>query len=300
MKNKFNNYSVLLILIITFILVFTYPKEITYSVLYSINLWKNNIVPTTFTLFVISDLLIEYGLLNLINKILNNKVNGNIITIFMLSLLSGFPSSAKYTKKFLEEDKITIEEANYIIMFCNFSNPLFIISTIGINYLNNVKYGYIILISHIISNIIIGIYYKRKITKRKIITKKQESNKKEFITILTSSINDTFKILINILGIITVFMIISLLIEKVLKKNIITIIIKSVLEMTQGTLLISKSNIYYKLKVSLIGALISFNGISIHMQIKSILDNTKIKYSNYLKGRIIQSIICFILIYIFI
>lgn len=300
MKNKFNNYSILLILIITFILVFKYPKEITYSVLYSINLWKNNIVPTTFTLFVISDLLIEYGLLNLINKILNNKVNGNIITIFMLSLLSGFPSSAKYTKKFLEEDKITIEEANYIIMFCNFSNPLFIISTIGINYLNNVKYGYIILISHIISNIIIGIYYKRKITKRKIITKKQESNKKEFITILTSSINDTFKILINILGIITVFMIISLLIEKVLKKNIITMIIKSVLEMTQGTLLISKSNIYYKLKVSLIGALISFNGISIHMQIKSILDNTKIKYSNYLKGRILQSIICFIIIYIFI
>lgn len=300
MKNKFNNYSILLILIITFILVFKYPKEITYSVLYSINLWKNNIVPTTFTLFVISDLLIEYGLLNLINKILNNKVNGNIITIFMLSLLSGFPSSAKYAKKFLEEDKITVEEANYIIMFCNFSNPLFIISTIGINYLNNVKYGYIILISHIISNIIIGIYYKRKITKRKIITKKQESNKKEFITILTSSINDTFKILINILGIITVFMIISLLIEKVLKKNIITMIIKSVLEMTQGTLLISKSNIYYKLKVSLIGALISFNGISIHMQIKSILDNTKIKYSNYLKGRILQSIICFIIIYIFI
>ena len=62
---------------------------------------------------------------------------------------------------------------------------------------------------------------------------------------------------------------------------------------------LSKLNISIQLKASIIGALISFGGISVHFQVKSIIDGTKICYKNFLIARIIHAILCFVFIYIF-
>ena len=81
---------------------------------------------------------------------------------FFTSLISGFPSGSKYVKDLLDKKLISEIDANYLIMFTHYSNPLFIVSTIGIFLLNNIKAGYIILFSHVLSNIIIAFLFRKK------------------------------------------------------------------------------------------------------------------------------------------
>ena len=58
---------------------------------------------------------------------------------------------------------------NYLLNFCFFSNPLFIIGTIGILLLGNKKLGILILISHYLSNFIIAIVTRKKKNNKEII-----------------------------------------------------------------------------------------------------------------------------------
>ena len=70
--------------------------------------------------------------------------------------------------------------------------------------------------------------------------------------------------------------------------------------MTTGIINISKTNVNLRLKASLIGFLLSFGGISVHFQTKSIIEGTDIKYYKFFIARIIHSLLCFIIIFLFI
>ena len=220
---------------------------------------------------------------------------------FFTSLISGFPSGSKYVKDLLDKNLISENDANYLIMFTHYSNPLFIVSTIGILLLNNVKAGYIILFSHIISNILIAFIFrqKKKISYKKerltfIIDKIIDKKKEKFITTLINSIWKSFKVLVNMLGIIMFFLIITTLINNILNLGFLSkALLSGFLEMTQGVKYIASSNLSLNIKMAIIGSIISFSGLSVHFQVKSIIDESKIKYKNFLKARIIQAFLCF-------
>lgn len=312
MKKK-ESLIIISTLLFFFIFIFIYSKEVSQSIIFSISLWKDNLLPSLFPFLLVSELLIEYGFIDLISSFLGKymviffNLPKESSYAFFTSLFSGFPSGSKYVKDLLEKKLLTEEEANYLIMFTHYSNPLFIVSTIGILLLNNIKYGYIILFSHILSNILIAFIYKKKnkicnVYNRKelkeydnYLFKKNEA----FITILINAIWKSFKILLNMLGIIMFFLMITTIVNKLFNFSpLLKATISGLLEMTQGVNYISKLNLSINIKSAIIGAMISFSGLSIHFQVKSIIETSKIKYKNFLVARITQSIICFWLIMI--
>ena len=81
--------------------------------------------------------------------------------------------------------------------------------------------------------------------------------------------------------------------------NNLLIIIKGILEMTQGIKFVSISNYSIIIKSIFITFFLSFGGFSVHLQVSSIISDTKIKYKNFLIARIFHSFISIILVYIF-
>ncbi len=312
MKKK-ESLIIISTLLFFFIFIFIYSKEVSQSIIFSISLWKDNLLPSLFPFLLVSELLIEYGFIDLISSFLGKymviffNLPKESSYAFFTSLFSGFPSGSKYVKDLLEKKLLTEEEANYLIMFTHYSNPLFIVSTIGILLLNNIKYGYIILFSHILSNILVAFIYKKKKKIYNVYNKKElkehanylSMNNKIFITVLINAIWKSFKILLNMLGIIMFFLMITTIVNKLFNFSpLLKAIISGLLEMTQGVNYISKLNLSINIKSAIIGAMISFSGLSIHFQVKSIIETSKIKYKNFLVARITQSIICFWLIMI--
>jgi len=310
MRKKFNTCLIFVILLVSGYLLFYHANDVMESVLFAFSIWQNNLFPSLFPFFVLANILIQYGFVSFLGDILNNfmmnffNLKGECGFVLAMSMISGFPSGAKYTKNLYQDKIIDEKDANHLITFTHFSNPFFIIGTIGSLFLKNIKLGYLILIVHILTNFIIGIIFKNKTNKyktlKKISIKKalgkmhrtRLKNNKTFSQIITSSINDALKTLLLMLGVISFFLIITTLIKEQLPLNDLDkTIISGILEMTQGIKFASILDISIKWKSVLMTMFISFGGFSVHMQVISILEDTKVRYKTFFIARILHAII---------
>lgn len=316
MKRKIKSILIIFTIVLITILLLLYPDDVLKSVLFSIKIWKENVFPSLFPFFIISYFLINYGFIDFLGELTKNVMAklfylpGEASFVILGSMISGFPSSGKYIKDIYDKKLINEKEASYLLSFTHFSNPLFIVGTIGINLLHNKNIGFVILIIHILSNFIIAFIFRPKENKYKnnstVISLNKALDKahhkimnNNFGIVLSNSINNTINTLLSILGIICVFLVLSKLINNLFSFNsLVNSAISGILEMTGGVNNISLLNLPNNLKASLITFIISFGGLSVHAQIISIISDTPIKYKYYLISRIYHAFISSSLVFL--
>lgn len=316
MRKIFSSIIIITILLFIFVEILTTSDAILEAVSFSLNIWTNNIFPSLFPFFVLSEILINYGLIELLSELFRPvmqrvfKINSSAAFVFIMSIFTGFPSSARYTRDLYQKGLLNEYEATKVLMFSHFSNPLFILGTVSILFLNNKEIGLLILISHYISNLIIGImirnYHpshpeKTQVSIKKAILKmhyKRIENKLSFGEILTKALINSIDTLLLILGVVTMFLVITTIIDANLNlTNYHQAILNGFVEMTQGLKYISMLEIPLKLKAVLSTLIISFGGLSVHTQVMSILSDTKVKYLPFLTARIIHASISAIIVF---
>lgn len=214
-----------------------------------------------------------------------------------MSMLSGFPSSAKYIDDLLSKSLIDKKDAEKVLLFSFFSNPLFIVNTIGIMFFDNMKIGILILICHYLGNVVVGILFRDFSVSNNYSNHIEESKSKriDIIRIFLDAIIDSLKTLALIFGIITVFLIITSIVSAIFN-FLTTSLISSVLEITSGLKLLSQTSLSIDLKIVLSTAVLSFGGLSIHAQIFSILNKYNIRYRYFLLARILHATISSIMV----
>lgn len=278
----------LTIILITILCIFAYHNEVIDSIQKATTLFQTSIFPSLFPFMVISPFLINYGFLNTSKKIIGPiikklfKLSENTSYVFIMSLLSGFPGSAIYAKELHSTNTISEKEAEQLILFCHFSNPIFILTMINTKPL-------LVLTIHYSLNIIIGIIFRNKNISLNS-NNKPKLEIKNFFQVFTSAIKNSMENSLFILGVIVFFFMISSIIN--------TPITNIFLELSQGLNYINLMCISDKLKAALAGALLSFGGFSVHLQTYGILSDMNFKYLNYLKTRILHSLLSFIIIFI--
>ena len=281
MKKTYITIFTIVNLIILLILYFINSEYIIKCFLEYNNLFYTKLFPVSFIFFVLSTLLIEYKVLDIL------PININSIYIFFLSLISGFPSGSKYTKELLDKNIISKEEASNLLLFSHFPNPLFIIGSIS--SIINKSICFKILISIIISNFIILLLTKKYNKKHNTLTYPND-----FSNTLKISIHKSIKTIILIYGTSIFFYLISSIITKYISFNPYSyILISGIFDLTKGvfsTTIINNTII----KSLFILIFISFGSISIHIQVKSILEDTSL-YKSFIKGRIIGTILAIII-----
>lgn len=304
--------SILIMTILIFICteILTASKSILDTVSFSLYIFKNNIFPSLFPFFVLSQVMIKYGFVEFIGTlfkpVMNKcfKISEKTAFIFFMSIMSGNPANAKYAKELLENNDINHYEATKILCFTCFANPLFILGTVSLTFLNNKDVGFLILFCHYFGNIIIGFlirnYHPSVIKKNSIslihainsMHKKRINNNENFGAIVTNSLISSINTLLLILGVMTMCLVITTIIDNNINLNsILQSFLNGYIEMTQGLKYISMENIPLKLKCILTVMILSFGGFSVHMQIVSIISNTSIKYFPFFVCRIIHSLI---------
>lgn len=304
-KKIINGFMICLLLTIIYFMI-TASDTVIESVSFSISIWKDNLFPTLFPFFVVSNLLLNYGFVDIIGNILAYPMNkfyhlpGSCGFVLAISLVSGFPSGAKYTKDLVDNNLITNEQAERLLTFTHYSNPLFILGMIGNILLNNQSLAYLIMLAHVISGLLVGIIFRKKENNNLDNKKLIKSNNKPFGNLLTTSISNSLNTMFLLLGVVTIFLIVSSLIKSFFNlQPLLNTLISGILEMTQGVKNASLLNISELSKAMIITGIISFGGLSVHMQVISIISENKIRYKYFLFARILHSIIAIILISIF-
>lgn len=316
MKKIIVSVLIMVVLIFCMIQILTFSSSIMKTIDFSFGVWKNNIFPSLFPFFVLSHILINYGFIEFVGElfkpIMNKvfKLRGVTAFVFIMGLLSGFPSSAKYVRELYLNGLIDEYEGSKILTFTHFSNPLFILGTVSVMFLNNKEIGILILFCHYFGNVIVGflfrncyvcevdsssISFKRAVLK---MHKKRISNNKTFGGVVTEALINGIDTLLLIFGVVTFFLVITTIIDNIINlPQYYQSILNGIFEMTQGLKYVSLLDIPLKIKGTLSVLFISFGGLSVHMQVLSILSDTKIKYYPFFVARVIHACISSLIFY---
>lgn len=310
-------FTIFISILVLFCILF--PETMISSTKNGLNLWWKVILPSLFPFMILSNLITKTALPYLFGKILNpimkfifNLPGISAIAVF-LGMIGGYPVGAKITADLRKNNEISKEVANRLICFTNNAGPLFITGAIGIGLYNSIKIGNLLLLTHYISALIVGLLFKNKT----IDNENEHSINFEVITfskigsILNEAIQNAAISIISIGGFIILFSIISSILFEtgiisvicsiLLPKSDKTVaysIVSGLLEVTSGVNLLAAAPLSLKAKLVITSILLGFGGFSIHSQTLSVISKTDIKISRYLIGKSLQGVTAGILTYL--
>ncbi len=310
MRKNYKNFILCLFLFICLLDLLLYRKLVFEAINDSLMLWIQDLLPSMFPFFVLSSILIEIQFSRYIpyffKKFFYNimGIRDTMVSIFILSMLSGFPNNARMIRLLYQQQDISLEEADRSLIFCHFSNPIFVFSVVGVIFLKNKIFGIIIWISIFLGNIILGIFTRNMTSTNQYDYTEKEDDCQSISKIIIHSIQSSIDSCLLILGILTCFFIFSHLVLYHIHLSIYSsTIVKGILEITMGIQSLSYLSISNVYKVVISTMFLSFGGLSVHMQVISQIADTDISYHSFLNARIIHSIISglisFVLYYIF-
>ncbi|MDR2266633.1 MAG: hypothetical protein LBE09_03460 [Christensenellaceae bacterium] len=278
-------------------------------------LYGTVILPSLLPFFFFSNILTNLNVAKSLNwlfikpaRVLFNAPSASIY-ILISSFLSGYPTGAKLISDCYAHGQITKHEASSVISFTSTSSPFFLLGAIGIGMLDNLKAGYILLITHYISAILNGIVFRN----RKPVQRLPCSATLEFSVNWAEILNDSTKSSVSAILIIGTFVVVFNVILSVLVEiNFVSIlastlskcgmpyttgygIVSSIIETTRGTQILSNSELPIKTMLPIIAAMVAFGGSSIALQSYAFLHKCGIPFSRYLLTKMSQSIISYLI-----
>ncbi len=297
-----------------------------------LTLWATSVVPSLFPFFVSTELLMHTRIIYILGNILNNymkplfNIRGEGAFVLIMGIISGYPLGAKIASNFRKNNICSKEECERLLSFTNNSGPLFIVGTVGISMFGSSTIGILLLITHILACISVGIIFrfwkKNKSTNYNSIDFKINKKNVSFSNlgeILSDSITSSISTILLIGGFVVIF---SSVISILKSSGIINIfstclsplfsffnidssfispLICGFLEITNG--INSISQIAYKkisINIILTAFLLGFGGISVLLQVLSITSKTDLSIKPYIYGKLLQGIFASVYTYIFI
>lgn len=315
-----------------FLLIFSNTNLI--SAKNGLKLWANSVVPSLLPFFIATELLGYTNIVSFLGKTFNKfmrpifNVPGEGAFPFIMGIISGYPIGAKIVSNLKIHGKISSIEAERLIAFTNNSGPLFIVGTVGVGLFKNKSIGILLLITHILACFTTGFIFrwwksgKLKRNSEKEITpifSYKQISIANLGEILSASIMNSINTVLLIGGFIILFSIIISILESsgilnlfsnLLKPALEILIIPSsfskgilsgIIELTNGIASIAViPNKSISINIIICAFLIGFGGLSVCIQILSIISKSKISIKPYIIGKLLQGTLAAVYTYLFI
>ncbi len=277
------------------LLFFLLSKEISSSILNGLAMCYHTIIPTVFPFFIISELLLlllDFEKIQPLTKIFERlfKINGSALSVFLCGAVCGFPIAVTLSEKLYKSDIISKEECERLIGFSNHASPAFVICAIGIGMRKSAAQGIAIYFISLLSSLICA--YIFSLGKTASTRGKHEKSKLGFS--LVKSIKRATEATINVCGFITFFSMLIGILSCIIKSDVTLALLSSLLEISNASFLISTPGLFSEsLSFALTAFAVTFSGLSVHMQSKSMLIGTDISMKTYYLMKLTSAFISF-------
>jgi len=270
------------------------------SISNSTNIFFTKLVPALLPYIILTELVIvlniaenlTYGFTKIICKLFH--IPTSCAPTIIISYLLGYPNAAKHISKLYEEQKIDLNTIKKLVRFTNNASPAYIIGTIGTAMFNNITIGIILLISHFLASMIIGI---SSFSYRNII-QQNNTNSNSFkqisfsFDIFLKALFGSIKTLGIIWGFTVIFSLIpSLLFNKLNLPEYIYGLIIGIFELSNGINILSNINIDFCLKLCLISFVLSFSSLMVILQVYSFIFKTGVKLNYVVRYKLLQGLL---------
>lgn len=340
---KLKNYIIPICVISILALIVIFSEDAFNSAHNGLLLWVNNVVPSLLPFLICLEILKRTSVINTIGKLLEPLIRpifnipGSGAFAVVMGMCSGYPVGAKFATSLRETNQCSLIEGERLLAFTNTSGPLFIVGAVGIGMFENSKVGFLLLITHFIAALLVGIIFRlykntassslKSLERNLADDKKARKNNcsdavklSNLGTIMGEAIKNSIATLLLICGFITFFCVLGTMLDKSgitrlisnficdllgffgCQKDLITELstgcFKGILEITNGLKILSTSNISYNILLPVVATILGFGGLSVHMQVASIISSTDLSLKPYILGKTLHGIIAGIITYI--
>lgn len=314
LSKVFNKQNLVILVVFGLIALLISKSDVYIKTTYQgIVLWATAVLPSLLPFLFLTSLLTKSPKIINLSQKLNGfgrflyGAQGIGVYIRIASILSGYPVGAKIICDLYKDGVISEKQAEKYSTFSSTSGPLFIIGTIGVNIFSNLHYGIIILVSHLLSSLLVGVIFKKLPDNRPI---------KRLLTFQVSD-NPLFEAMHSAIisvvitgGFISVFYTFSALAYDLNLlyplKSLLSLIINEdlaegvslgLVECTKGIVTLANAD-KGNLSCSLCCALVSFGGLSVWFQSLAYLKTAKVRTRIFISSKILHTIISFLICYI--
>lgn len=125
-----------------------------------------SVIPALFPFLAVSGLLVSLGFGGLVSPHLAGlmgplfRLPGQASSALLLGLVGGYPIGARTAADLYRDGSLTAEEAERLLAFCNNSNPVFLISVLGVGVFGSVRAGVWLWLIHIFSALLTGLLFR--------------------------------------------------------------------------------------------------------------------------------------------
>lgn len=324
------NTRLLIVLVLLLILsILRFPNVTVEAAELGIDLWLKAIIPSLFPFMVLMQILTELDFFMILGRPLEKimyklfKLPGCTGFVWLSSITSGYPIGAKIIAELVNREEITLDEGQHMLHFCNNSGPLFILGTVAVSMMGIPELGFLLLGSHILSSLIIGIAYRFIMPHKKFnhsinrfYGSKGSKGDMDLGKLLGNSVMKSMEVMLLIGGFVIFFSVVIHLLKHwgFIHMSLRTIalllrptpinyegveaFIYGLVEVTNGIALLTQSHVKIQLLVALISFLVAWSGFSIHAQTASVIKGSGLKMKAYMLAKVWHGVIAGVLSYI--
>lgn len=268
-------------------------------------LWFQIVLPTLLPFIILSNLLIHTNAVTYISSIVKPFVQRlfcvsdyGCYAVFV-GFLCGYPMGAKVVADLIQTEKISQNEGQYLLSFCNNTSPMFIISFIVMQQLKNESLLLGTLVILYLAPVLCSFLFRRFYQVKKPSFKGMNHSKESFcfdFNLFDNCIMNGFETITKVGGYIILFSVLFSICETVSY----TKYILPFLEITNGIHWISCNIQPLYITFPLILTLTSFGGLCAIAQTNSMIQDTKLSIVPYIIQKLITALVTSLLAMVYI
>jgi sporulation integral membrane protein YlbJ len=148
--------------LIIVLLMSVFPTETLHSSLRGLSIWWQVLFPALFPFFVISEILLGFGIVHFFGKLLDPfmrplfrlpGIGGFVVT---MGYISGYPVGARLTAQLWEQRLVNRTEGERLVAFTTTSDPIFLIGAVSVGFFQNAALAPVLAAAHYGGGLIIG------------------------------------------------------------------------------------------------------------------------------------------------
>ncbi|WP_054942938.1 sporulation integral membrane protein YlbJ [Paenibacillus ihuae] len=145
------------------LLVLLHPANTLAAALRGLAIWWDVLFPSLFPFFVISEMLLGFGVVHLFGALLDPlmrplfNIPGSGGFVAAMGYVSGYPVGAKLTAKLREQQLISRVEGERLVAFTTSSDPIFLLGAVSVGFFHDASLGLVLALSHYGGGLIVGL-----------------------------------------------------------------------------------------------------------------------------------------------
>ncbi len=261
------------------ILLFCFPQAVLTGASRGLSLCGNVLIPSLLPFLTLAGMCIRSGVGDAAGRLLCRptaalfRLPAAAAAPILFSFVSGYPAGAVSVRHLLEEGKITENEAKRMLHFCVGAGPAFAVSAVGGVMLGNSRAGWILLLAHLLSAWALGFAEARRAP----LPKKAEVQETSLplSVAFTVSVGAATEALVSMSGFVILFSVclsiadgsgLCTLLDTYIPGG--SVMLAGFLEVTAGCMAAAGAAVPI---VFLVGFFLSFGGVSVHCQVRTVL-----------------------------